>query len=155
MLYHNTLPPPYLSVVSGTPAQISNSFGQNSNRNNPLSDGIPYRHEDQIPQGYSTHAAMLARIQQTNLERLHPRVNPVVEDLRSEFETTQAELRKLREVHLKSLRQLQKIEEKIDKVCRRSDRLREALRQSGDLAALRDYVEGERLLPDVDFARPN
>src|SRR2546426_434953 len=50
---HNTLPPPYFSVVSGTPDQNSNCFGQNSNRNNPLSDGIPHRSGDPIPQGYS------------------------------------------------------------------------------------------------------
>lgn len=125
---------------------------QNSNRNNPISDGIPYRSGDPIPDGYSRHGAMLARIRQSNLERLNPRVNPIIEDLRSQFETTQAEIRKLRELHLKALKQVQKIEEKIDKACRRSERLREALRQNGDLASLRDYVEGE-ILPDDDFGR--
>jgi hypothetical protein len=138
-------PPTYDSVISDPPIQNSN----------PLSDGIPYRHGEPIPDGYTRHAAMVARIRQINLERLHPQNNPIVDDLRSQFETTQAEIRKLRELHLKVLKQIQKIENKIDTVCRRSDRLREALRQNGDLPALRDYVEGERLLPDEDLARHN
>lgn len=141
-------PPLYDTVVSDAPAQTSS-------RDNPLSDGIPYRPGQTIPEGFSRHAAMVARIRQSNLERLSPNANPIVEDLRSHLQTTQADIRKLRELHLKALRQVQKIEHKIDKVCRRSDRLRQALRDNGDLASLRDYVEGERLLPNDDFARHN
>jgi hypothetical protein len=51
-------PPSFDSVVSESQPQNSD----------PLSDGIPYRHGEPIPEGYSRHAAMLARIRQTNLE---------------------------------------------------------------------------------------